>query len=75
MTFLVLAPNVEIITLTRDMALSRQEEIDYLNKHGFYADFTKLKYSYNVGCGVPLFVVVKSSTPHKGSRKQLISST
>ena len=36
-------------TLTRDMALSRQEEIDYLNKHGFNADFTKLKYSYNVG--------------------------
>ena len=31
------------------MALSRQEEIDYLNKHGFAADFTKLKYSYNVG--------------------------
>ena len=49
MTFLVLAPGVEIITLTRDMALSRQEEIDYLNKNGFSADFTKLKYSYNVG--------------------------
>ena len=46
MTFLVMAPGVEIITLTRDMALSRQEEIDYLNKHGFSADFTKLKYSY-----------------------------
>mgnify|MGYP002912961284 CR=1 FL=1 len=27
----------------------RQEEIDYLNKHGFAADFAKLKYSYNVG--------------------------
>ena len=49
MTFLVMAPGVEIITLTRDMALSRQEEIDYLNEHGFAADFTKLKYSYNVG--------------------------
>lgn len=49
MTFLVMAPGVEIITLTRDMALSRQEEIDYLNKNGFSADFTKLKYSYNVG--------------------------
>ena len=49
MTFLVMAPGVEIITLTRDMALSRQEEIDYLNKHGFAADFAKLKYSYNVG--------------------------
>ncbi len=49
MTFLVMAPNVEIITLTRDYNLSRQEEVDYLNKHGYYADFTKLKYSYNVG--------------------------
>jgi argininosuccinate synthase len=49
MTFLVMSPNVEIITLTRDMALTRQYEIDYLNKHGFAADWTKLKYSYNVG--------------------------
>ena len=49
MTFLVLAPGVEIITLTRDMALTRQYEIDYLNQHGFSADWTKLKYSYNVG--------------------------
>lgn len=49
MTFLVMAPGVEIITLTRDYNLSRQEEIDYLNKNGFAADFTKLKYSYNVG--------------------------
>lgn len=49
MTFLVMAPNVEIITLTRDNALSRDEEIEYLRKNGFVADFTKMKYSYNVG--------------------------
>ncbi len=49
MTFLVLAPGVEIITLTRDMALTREFEINYLNEHGFSADFAKLKYSYNVG--------------------------
>ena len=49
MTFLVMAPGIDIITLTRDKALSRKEEVDYLNEHGFYADFTKLKYSYNVG--------------------------
>ncbi len=49
MTFLVMAPGVEIITLTRDKALTRKEEVDYLNEHGFTADFTKLKYSYNVG--------------------------
>ena len=49
MTFLVMAPDMEIITLTRDMALTRQYEVDYLNQHGYFADFTKLKYSYNVG--------------------------
>ena len=49
MTFLVMAPGVEIITLTRDKTLTRQEEVDYLNQNGFFADFTKLKYSYNVG--------------------------
>ncbi|MBQ6777043.1 MAG: argininosuccinate synthase [Paludibacteraceae bacterium] len=49
MTFLVAAPGMEIITLTRDMALTRQQEVDYLNEHGFKADFAKLKYSYNVG--------------------------
>ena len=40
---------MEIITLTRDGNLSRKEEVDYLNAHGFKADFAKLKYSYNVG--------------------------
>ncbi|MBR1467253.1 MAG: argininosuccinate synthase [Bacteroidaceae bacterium] len=49
MTFLVMCPGVEIITLTRDGNLSRQEEVDYLNANGFKADFAKLKYSYNVG--------------------------
>lgn len=62
MTFLVMAPGIEIITLTRDHALSRQEEVDYLNAHGFKADFAKLRYSYNVGiwgtsiCGGELLV-------------------
>ena len=49
MTFLVMCPGMEIITLTRDGNISRKEEIDYLNSHGFPADFAKLKYSYNVG--------------------------
>ena len=49
MTFLVMCPNMEIITLTRDGNLSRKDEVDYLNAHGFKADFAKLKYSYNVG--------------------------
>ena len=49
MTFLVMCPKMEIITLTRDGNLSRKEEVDYLNANGFDADFAKLKYSYNVG--------------------------
>ncbi|MBO7290533.1 MAG: argininosuccinate synthase [Bacteroidaceae bacterium] len=49
MTFLVCAPGVEIITLTRDMTLTREFEVNYLNENGFKADFAKLKYSYNVG--------------------------
>ncbi len=49
MTFLVMCPDMEIITLTRDGNLTRKEEVDYLNAHGFEADFAKLKYSYNVG--------------------------
>jgi len=49
MTFLVMAPGVEIITLTRDEKLTRKEEVDYLAAGGFPADFAKLKYSYNVG--------------------------
>ena len=49
MTFLVMAPGIEILTLTRDNALSRDEEIEYLRSNGFVADFTKMKYSYNVG--------------------------
>ena len=42
MTFLVMCPDIEIITLTRDGNLSRKEEVDYLNAHGYFADFTKL---------------------------------
>lgn len=49
LTFQVLAPEIEIITPTRDLLLSRKEEIDYLKKHGFVADFTKMEYSINQG--------------------------
>ena len=79
MTFLVMAPGVEIITLTRDMALSRQEEVDYLNKNGYYADFTKLKYSYNVGlwgtsiCGGEI-LDSKQGLPESAYLKQVVKS-
>ena len=79
MTFLVMAPGVEIITLTRDMALSRQYEIDYLNSNGFPADFKKLKYSYNVGlwgtsiCGGEILDSAKG-LPEAAYLKQVVNN-
>ena len=49
LTFEVFAPQVEIITPTRDMKLSREYEINYLKENGFEADFTKMEYSINKG--------------------------
>ena len=49
LTFDVLAPDIEIITPTRDMNLSREYEINYLKEHGFEADFVKMEYSINKG--------------------------
>jgi len=49
LTFDVLAPHIKILTPTRDMVLTREYEIDYLKKHGFVADFTKMEYSINKG--------------------------
>ncbi len=49
LTFQILAPEIEIITPTRDMTLTRDYEIDYLKKHGYEADFKKLEYSINKG--------------------------
>ena len=79
MTFLVMCPNMEIITLTRDSNLSRQEEVDYLNTHGYFADFTKLKYSYNVGiwgtsiCGGEI-LDSKQGLPESAYLKQVTKS-
>lgn len=49
LTFQVLAPEIEIITPIRDLMLSRQEEIDYLRKHGVDDNFIKMQYSINQG--------------------------
>ena len=49
LTFTVLAPNMEIITPTRDMILTREYEINYLRDHGYQADFAKMEYSINKG--------------------------
>lgn len=49
LTFDILAPNIKILTPTRDMILTREYEIDYLKQHGYVADFTKMEYSINKG--------------------------
>ena len=49
LTFQILAPEIEIITPTRDMTLTREYEINYLKEHGVEADFKKLEYSINKG--------------------------
>ncbi|MDR0413584.1 MAG: argininosuccinate synthase [Dysgonamonadaceae bacterium] len=49
LTFEVLAPEIGILTPTRDLTLTRGQEIDYLKKHGFEADFAKMEYSINKG--------------------------
>lgn len=49
LTFNVLAPNIKILTPTRDMILTRDYEINYLKEHGFEADFKKMEYSINKG--------------------------
>lgn len=49
LTFDVIAPEIKILTPTRDMVLSREYEINYLRDHGFKADFKKMEYSINKG--------------------------
>lgn len=47
--FEVFAPQMKIITPTRDLKLSRQQEIDYLKAHGVEGDWKKMEYSINKG--------------------------
>lgn len=49
LTFEILAPEIKILTPTRDMVLTREYEINYLKEHGIVADFTKMEYSINAG--------------------------
>jgi argininosuccinate synthase len=49
LTFDVIAPEIGILTPTRDLSLTREYEINYLKEHGYEADFTKMTYSINKG--------------------------
>ncbi|MDR2937371.1 MAG: argininosuccinate synthase [Prevotellaceae bacterium] len=47
--FQVIAPEINIITPIRDLTISRQDEIDFLKKHGYDFPWAKAKYSINQG--------------------------
>ena len=49
MIFQTIIPDIEIITPIRDLKLSREEEIQYLKKHGVTMNFEKAAYSINKG--------------------------
>src|SRR5688572_15151783 len=49
MIFHIMIPGVEIITPIRDLKLSREQEIDYLAKHGVQMNAQKAMYSINKG--------------------------
>lgn len=49
LAFEVLAPEIKIITPTRDLELSREAEINYLRDHGVKDNFEKMAYSINKG--------------------------
>lgn len=49
LTFQILAPEIKILTPTRDMTLTREYEINYLKERGYVADFKKMEYSINKG--------------------------
>ncbi|SNR79741.1 argininosuccinate synthase [Lutibacter flavus] len=65
MIFQTLAPNIEIITPIRDLKLSRQEEIEYLEKHGVDYPWSKAKYSINKGIWGTSVGGVETLTSHK----------
>ncbi|MBP6049445.1 MAG: argininosuccinate synthase [Chitinophagales bacterium] len=49
MVFNIILPEAEIITPIRDNKLSREEELEYLKKHGVEIDAQKAAYSINQG--------------------------
>lgn len=47
--FAVFAPDIKVITPTRDLKLSRETEIEFLKAHGVHSDWKKMEYSINKG--------------------------
>ncbi len=53
LVFQVLAPDIKIITPIRELTISREDEIKYLQKKGIEMNWNKVKYSINRGSGEP----------------------
>ncbi len=49
LVFQVLAPEMQIITPIRDQQLSREEEVEFMAKHGYKIDKKQMLYSVNQG--------------------------
>lgn len=47
--FRILCPEIEIVTPIRDLKLSREEEVEYLQKNGVEGNWEKAAYSINKG--------------------------
>ena len=74
LTFQVLAPDIEIITPIRDLMLSREEEINFLKKHGVDDDYTKMQYSINQGLWGTSIGGKETLTPNKGLPEEAFPS-
>lgn len=49
LVFQVLAPDIKIVTPIRELSISREDEIKYLQEKGIQMDWNKVKYSINKG--------------------------
>ena len=49
LVFQIMAPEMEIITPIRDQRLSREQEVEFLQKHGIEKSWKRAKYSINKG--------------------------
>ena len=78
--FQLIAPEIIILTPTRDLQLSREEEINYLIENGFEVNWQSAEYSINKGLwgtsvGGKETLTSHQSLPEKAYPSQLIETT
>lgn len=65
LAFELLAPGVEILTPIRDLGLTRQQEVTFLQKHGVDISWEKAQYSINKGLWGTSVGGAETLTSHK----------